>query len=435
MGIDLVGKAKRVRVYTSEDDRVGRSPAAHAVLEYLRRENAQGATLLRAASGFGAAGELHTAGLVDIAPHLPVIVEWIDRPEVVERLLPRVKELVPHGLITVDDTEIVLHAPHPVRDLPATMTAADVMSRDVVSAASDTPLREVVEALLGKPYRAVPVVDDGVPVGIVTGSDLVRKGGLGVRLDLAATLARPELQELLQRLSRSSLVAADVMTRPPVTVEAGTPLPDVAARMARLRLKRMPVVSDHGKLVGVVARVDLLRAAARSLDTAAPGSGAAARALGLARDTPLARVMRRDFPLVRPETPLAEVFQAVVATRLNRALVVDAEHRVVGLVTDAELLERITPALRPGALRSLMSRLPFAHPGPEEATLERHAHARTAADLMTSEVALAREDTPVAEAIGLMLAGNHKVLAVTDAGGHLVGMVDRSDLLHGLIPG
>ncbi|WP_242342310.1 DUF190 domain-containing protein [Anaeromyxobacter terrae] len=431
MGNDLVGKAKRVRVYTNEDDRVGRSPAAHAVLEYLRRESAQGATLLRASSGFGAGGELHSAGLVDVAPHLPVIVEWIDRPEVVERLLPRVKELVPHGLITVDDTEIVLHAPHPVRDLPATMTAADVMSRDVVSATSDTPIREVVEALLGKPYRAVPVVDDGVPVGIVTGSDLVRKGGLGVRLDLVAILERPELQAFLERLSRSNLVASDVMTRPPVTVEAGTPLPDVAARMARLRLKRLPVVSDHGKLVGIVARVDLLRAAARGFAAAAPHE----RALGLARDTPLGRVMRRDFPLVRPETPLAEVFQAVVATRLNRALVVDAEHRVVGLVTDAELLERITPALRPGALRSLMSRLPFAHRGPEEEAVERHARARTAADLMSSDVAIAREDAPVAEAIGLMLAGNQKVLAVTDASGRLVGMVDRSDLLHGLIPG
>ena len=290
----------------------------------------------------------------------------------------------------------------------------------------------MVEALLGKPYRAVPVVDEGVPVGIVTSSDLVRKGGLGVRLELAGRLARPELAELLERLSRSNLVASDVMTRPPVTVEAGTPLPDVAARMARLRLKRLPVVNDHGKLAGVVSRVDLLRAAAGGF---AAEAAAPARALGLARDTPLARVMRRDVPLVRPETPLAEVFQAVVATRLNRALVVDAEHRVVGLVTDAELLDRITPALRPGALRSLMSRLPFARAEPEREAAERHARAQVASDLMTREVATAREDAPVAEAIGLMLAGNHKILAVTDAGGRLVGMVDRADLLHGLIPG
>jgi CBS domain-containing protein len=431
MAFDLVGKAKRVRVYTSEDDRTGRTSTAHAVLDCLRRENAQGATLLRASSGFGATGELHTAGLVDIAPRLPVIVEWIDRPEVVARLLPRVKELVPHGLITVDDTEVVLHQPHPVRDVPAAMTAVDVMSRDVVSATKDTPIRRVFDDLLGKPFRAVPVVEDGAPIGIITSSDLVREGGLGVRLELVAILGRPELDDVLERLSQSSQVAADVMTRPPVTVEASTPLPEVAERMARLRLKRLPVVNDHGKLVGIVSRVDLLRAAAGGFEGEAP----ATRELGLARSTPLARVMRRDFPLVRPETPLPEVFQAVVATRLNRALVVDAEHRVVGLVTDAELLERITPSLRSGALRSLMSRLPFAHPDAEEAASDRHARARTAADLMTRDVAVARDDTTVSDAIGLMLKGSHKVLAVTDPSGRLVGLVDRADLLHGLVPG
>jgi hypothetical protein len=72
--------------------------------------------------------------------------------------------------------------------------------------------------------------------------------------------------------------------------------------------------------------------------------------------------MRRDAPTVHRDTSLPEVFQAVVSTRLNRAFVVDDERRVVGLVSDAELLERVTPALRPGALRALMNRLPFAHP-------------------------------------------------------------------------
>jgi CBS domain-containing protein len=142
--------------------------------------------------------------------------------------------------------------------------------------------------------------------------------------------------------------------------------------------------------------------------------------------------MRRDVSTVHPETPLPEVFQAVVSTRLNRALVVDQDRRVVGIVTDAELLERITPALRAGALRSLMYRLPFVHPKGETAAA--HARGRTAADLMTQAFATAREDTLVSAAIATMLSGNHKVLAVTDAAGRLVGIVDRADLLHGLLP-
>jgi CBS domain-containing protein len=54
---------------------------------------------------------------------------------------------------------------------------------------------------------------------------------------------------------------------------------------------------------------------------------------------------------------------------------------------------------------------------------------------MTTDVPTAREDALLSAAIGIMLKGNHKVLAVVDEGSRLVGIVDRADLLHGLVPG
>ena len=425
--MDLVGRGKRVRIYLSEGDKVGWQPASGVIVEFLRRENAQGATVIRAVSGFGSTGQIHVPHLVDVAQDLPIIVEWIDATDVVERLLPRVKEMLPRGLVTLDDTEIVLHRPNPIRELPAALTAADVMVRNVASVGKDTPVREVVELMLGKVYRAVPVLEDGIPVGIITNDDLVRKGGLGVRVDLMQALDKPALHEVLERLSASNKTAADVMTPRPATVHLRTPLPSVAEVMANRHLKRLPVVDDHGAIAGMVSRVDLLRVASRALER----NEAVPRDLGLAGDLPLRRVMRRDIPMVHPDSPLPEVFQAVISTRLNRALVVDSERRLVGVVTDAELIDRITPSLRPGALRSLMHRLPFGH-SKDDAAAERHARARTAGDLMARDVATAGEETLLSDAIARMLRGNHKVLGVTDATGRLVGIVDRADLLHGL---
>src|SRR6266567_3049570 len=424
--MDLVGKAKRVRIYLDEDERVGHRAAHLAILEFLRRENTQGATVIRGIEGFGASGELHVSHLVDVAQKLPIVVEWIDRPVVVERLIGRVKEMLRRGLITVDDTEIVFRESSPVRELPATLTAGKVMSREVTAVGRDAPLREVVELMLGKLYRAVPVVHEGVPIGIVTNGDLVRRGGLGVRVELMKALDTPELHAILERLSATGKRAGDVMTSEVEMVHQGTALPLVAETMSRRRLKRLPVVDDQGRLVGMVSRLDLLRVAAGSSERREP----VPRELGLAGDTPLWKVMRRDVPTVHPETPLPEVFQAIISTRLNRALVVDAERRVLGLVTDAELLERLTPSLRSGALRSLMHRLPFGGRG-EGATAEQHAGAKRAADLMTREVPAATEDTLLSEAVARMLEGSHKVLAVVDGAGRLVGMVDRADLLHG----
>jgi PII-like signaling protein len=77
--------------------------------DLFRNEGAAGATMLRGLAGFGAHSKLHMARLADIAPDLPVMVEWIDGPERVQRLLPRVCELVATGTILLDNLGI--HTP------------------------------------------------------------------------------------------------------------------------------------------------------------------------------------------------------------------------------------------------------------------------------------------------------------------------------------
>jgi len=72
--------------------------------------------MFRGLAGFGAHSHLHVARVADLVPDLPVVVEWIDVPEQVERLLPSIKERLPTGLITVDDVTIVAfmpRQPHP----------------------------------------------------------------------------------------------------------------------------------------------------------------------------------------------------------------------------------------------------------------------------------------------------------------------------------
>lgn len=95
--------------------------------------------------------------------------------------------------------------------------------------------------------------------------------------------------------------------------------------------------------------------------------------------------------------------------------------------------KRVAPALRPSALRSLVHRLPFVHPTPREVIAEQHATARTAKGLMVEVAVVVGEQTPLHEAIAAMLPGKHKIVAVVDADKHLVGILDRADLLHGLV--
>ena len=92
--MDIVGTGKRVRIYIGELDKATghHEPLWETILSLLRTEGAAGATMVRGLAGFGAHSKLHTARFADVVPDLPVVLEWIDGPERVERLLPKVCE-------------------------------------------------------------------------------------------------------------------------------------------------------------------------------------------------------------------------------------------------------------------------------------------------------------------------------------------------------
>ena len=99
---------KRVRIYVGERDKVegGHEPLWEAVLRLLRDEHASGASAFRGVAGFGEHNRIHLGRLADVLPDLPVVIEWLDDPARVTRLLPRVAKLARHGTITVEDVEL-----------------------------------------------------------------------------------------------------------------------------------------------------------------------------------------------------------------------------------------------------------------------------------------------------------------------------------------
>lgn len=115
------------------------------------------------------------------------------------------------------------------------MLARDVMSRPVVSVTIGATVRDAVTILTGHGFATVPVVDDrGRVVGIVSESD-------GLRAD-----------------DRTTDPVGTVMTAPVEVTVPDADVSTIAARMLGRRLRALPVV-EEGRLVGIVARRDLLR--------------------------------------------------------------------------------------------------------------------------------------------------------------------------------
>jgi CBS domain-containing protein len=147
------------------------------------------------------------------------------------------------------------------------MKAHDIMSKPVVSVHPDTPLRKIARLLLDKGISAVPVVDDnGAPIGMVSESDLIRPERAAREawrqswLEIFAE-GEPLAPELLAWLQSQNNSARAVMSAPVITVGEDTELGEIARMLVAHRIKRVPVVRD-GRVTGIIARDDLLRALA-----------------------------------------------------------------------------------------------------------------------------------------------------------------------------
>lgn len=142
-------------------------------------------------------------------------------------------------------------------------TVATVMTREVVTVTPETPYKEIVQLLAEHKISGVPVVDaEDRVLGVISEADLLTKKefhdgprGLWSRLTRRGRLARRKA---------AATVAGDLMSAPPVTVRPETTIVAAARVMDSHRIKRLPVVDEAGRIIGVVSRPDLLRVFLRS---------------------------------------------------------------------------------------------------------------------------------------------------------------------------
>jgi PII-like signaling protein len=98
--------AVKVTIYINEADEWHRRPLHLEILRMLHAEGMAGGTVLHAVAGFTGRGGVQTTSLVDAGGKLPLVIEFNDTAEHVERVLPKLKEMAPHRLMTRETVQI-----------------------------------------------------------------------------------------------------------------------------------------------------------------------------------------------------------------------------------------------------------------------------------------------------------------------------------------
>ncbi|MBW0114849.1 CBS domain-containing protein [Pseudonocardia abyssalis] len=273
----------------------------------------------------------------------------------------------------------------------------DVMSKRVVTVRSDAAVSAAVERMQRFGFSALPVVNARHRlVGVVSLLDVLRHRETG------GTDADPV----------DDVMNPDVLAMPP------TASPSVVAQRMRSHgeLRVMPIV-ERGTLVGVVTRSDLLRqwkpeGRFGALVRRVTGRDDAADEVlvGLARPgrerpaavatTAVREVMTRDPVTVLPTEPVEVAVELLLARRFTALPVVDADARLMGVVSEADLLGDRLAGRAGRTVSAVMTRTPVTLP----------------------------VDATVGEAVALVAERGLRMVPVVD-GGVLVGVLSRGDLV------
>ncbi|GLZ49099.1 hypothetical protein Acsp06_52840 [Actinomycetospora sp. NBRC 106375] len=273
------------------------------------------------------------------------------------------------------------------------LRARDVMTSRVVSVRPDTTIERARYLLTENRFSALPVVDDRYRlVGIVTTYDLLRADGS----------------------SRDAVEVGDVMTRDPLSLAPDATVPVIAHRLRHYgELRVMPIVQG-GMLAGVVSRGDLL--------TPEPSFGPIGRLLSRTKERPrtapkfwdgevragatAADIMTPSVDVydLTEDMPVAEAAALMRAHRFSAMPVLDADRRVRGILSEADLV-------------------------PDTLSGRRTPPPSTVGAAMTTDVVCVRATCPVHDLAHTMVNNRLRTLPVVDADDRLAGIVSRGDVL------
>jgi CBS domain-containing protein len=148
----------------------------------------------------------------------------------------------------------------------------------------------------------------------------------------------------------------------------------------------------------------------------------------------VADVMSRDPIVVRPETPLKEAIQILAERRISGLPVVDDAGKLVGIISETDLMWQETGVTPPAYIMFLDSVIYLKNP----ATYERDLHkalGQTVGEVMSKQPITVSPDKTLREAAKIMNDRNVHRLPVLDSEGHVIGILTRGDVIRAMAAG
>lgn len=148
------------------------------------------------------------------------------------------------------------------------LTAKDIMTRDVITVHKGSSIDEALRLMACNNVSGLPVIEaDNRLVGIITESDVLLKGQYTPpsKLSASAGIFAPQMEGVDEAYRRAqSTLVEEAMTQKVLTYMEDSLVVDIARAMIEHAINRVPIVRD-GQLVGIVSRLDVVKALAEAV--------------------------------------------------------------------------------------------------------------------------------------------------------------------------
>ena len=250
---------------------------------------------------------------------------WVDSVDLLEDVEQRMRDTGARHLAVLHDGKVVgivserdlleYRVAQGIGEAWRDVGVSGVMTRSPRAASPDDAVAQVAGRLASNRIGALPVIDDGVLVGIVTVADVL------------AAETPPDA-----RRARRASTAADTMTPGPFTTTPGESLLDATRRMSVHGIRHLPVVDEVDRVVGMLSERDVRTAVGDPERFLLAGARVALRVRDAMSSAPV--TVTED----RPITDLARIFQDA---HLGALPVIDRAEHLVGVVSYVDVLRAL----------------------------------------------------------------------------------------------
>ncbi len=143
------------------------------------------------------------------------------------------------------------------------MKVSDVMIFDITAVFEDETIDRVIDMMSKQFVTGIPVVDEDMRVvGFITDNDIMKASIPSYFALLQSASFLPDTNQFVKNMARiRDHKVSEYMSKPPIVIKEDAPLIHAADLMMRHNIKTIPVVDDDGRLLGIITKIDILRAA------------------------------------------------------------------------------------------------------------------------------------------------------------------------------